>query len=322
MIRLFFSSLTIALAALVIVHLGFGEAGFDLSQPGTLFAVAEIRLPRVIGAITVGFASALATALLQLSLRSGIAEPALFGVSSFAGLGVLVGLGVGLGFGSVESWLLSFFAGCVGLVPLVIIFRRMRGVESRRNSQALILPLTGIAIGAVGTSLVGILAIGSPDPRLRSLAVWAFGTLSLQTLDASLLGLGVCIGLVLLFVAVNGPLARLALGPAILRGLGIRSSKLTLISLALVAALSATASFGTGSIAFVGLLSVAISRMLVGPDLLLSGLGAGLLATVVLLGSDLLAKSVATPVDLPIGLFTSLLGAPLLIWTMLRRANA
>ena len=108
--------LGLALVVAALVALAFGPGGLN---PGD-FVLTEIRLPRVITALAVGFASAAAAALLQLSLRTQLAEPALFGIGSFAALGTIIALIAGFSFGSFEAWLLAGLASTLGLVPLAL----------------------------------------------------------------------------------------------------------------------------------------------------------------------------------------------------------
>jgi iron complex transport system permease protein len=315
--------LGVLLVLLVLFELGLGQAGLDLNDPAGRFAILELRLPRVLSAIAVALATASATALLQLRLRIQIAEPALFGISSFAALGTIAALLLGFPFGSLAAWLLAAVATILALVPLGLIAGKFEtGVSRNQISARANLPLIGIAIGALGTAFVGLASGMLPDARLRSVALWAFGTLSLQNLWSSLITLLLAAALVVVMAVLAPRLEKLALGPALLRGLGLSSGQLGLLALVLVGLLSATAAYSTGSIAFVGLLSVSLARMIYGSRLLPLALGSSLLAAVVLVGCDLLTRLIAPPYEFPIGLFTAALGAPILIWVVMRKSNA
>lgn len=300
-----------------------GQAGLDLTEPTTRFAILEIRLPRVLMAIAVATSVAGSTALLQLALRNQIAEPALFGITAFAGLGTLLGLSLGFGFGSLATWPLAVASTLLGLVPLALIARRSEASSDRDSAKVRSnLPVIGISIGAMAVAAVGLAAATSADMRLRSVAIWAFGSLSLQTLSGAILSLGLALGFLLVTLVFSPTLQKLALGPSLLRGLGVGTNRVLLLAFGLTAVFTATSAFGTGSIAFVGLLAVTIGRLIYGSRLVPQLLGSALIALVIILGCDLLARSLATPIELPIGLFTALVGAPILIWSLNRRTRA
>ena len=313
------STLVLAALLLSLASLGSGSVGFDWTSETTRFAVLEIRLPRVIAAFTSALGIASATALLQLALRSKVAEPALFGITAFSGLGSLVALSVGLGFGSLGAWALAVLFSLVGVIPLLFFARQLeRSMDRNTESLRQNLPIIGVSLGAVAIAAVGLTSSLSPDPRLRSIALWAFGSFSLQTLEASIFPLGFSLVVVAFTLFMGKRLDKLNLGPSLLRGLGVKTTGLLLSSFALVAAASANASFSTGSIAFVGLLSITLGRLSFGARLGPLILGGSLIAVVVLLACDLLARTIAAPIELPLGLLTALVGAPLLIWSLSR----
>lgn len=309
--------------ALAAISLTVGQAGFDLTEQSARFAILEIRLPRVLMAIAVAISVAGSTALLQLALRNQIAEPALFGLTAFAGLGTLFGLSLGFGFGSLGVWPLAVAASLLGLAPLALIARRAEASSNRDAARVRSnLPIIGVSMGAMAVAAVGLAAAASPDMRLRSVAIWAFGSLSLQTLPGATLALGLALCFLLMTLVLSPSLQKLALGPSLLRGLGIGTNRVLLLAFGLTAVFAATSAFGTGSIAFVGLLAVTIGRLIYGSRLVPQLLGSALIALVVILACDLLARSLAAPIELPIGLFTALVGAPILIWSLTRRARA
>lgn len=307
---------------LAFASLMIGEAGLDLSDPTGIFVITEIRLPRVLMAVAVAISVASSTALLQLALRNQIAEPALFGLTAFAGLGALVGLSLGLGFGTLGAWPLAIVASLLGLAPIAIIAQRAEVSSNRSSRLRNNLPIIGVSVGAMAVALVGLASAASPDMRLRSIAIWAFGSLSLQTLSGATLSLAIAVAFLILTLGLSSTLQKLALGPSLLRGLGLPTRRVFLLAFGLTGVFAATSAFGTGSIAFVGLLAVTVGRVIYGSKLGPLLLGSSLIALVVLLACDLLARTLASPVELPIGLFTALIGAPILIWSLTRSTRA
>lgn len=315
----------LVLSAIVLsgLSMAVGQSGFDPFTETGLFVLTEIRLPRVLMALSVAVGVAASTAILQLALRSQIAEPALFGLTAFAGLGALAGLALGMGFGSIGVWPLAVVTSLLGLVPLALIAQRSEDSESRESSRVRSnLPIIGVSIGALAVAMVGLASAASPDPRLRSVALWAFGSLSLQTLPGALTALTLTLIFLGLTLWLSPTLQTLALGPSVLRGLNLPTNRIIFLAFSLTAVLAATSAFGTGSIAFVGLLAVTLGRLIYGSRLRPLILGSSLIALVVVLACDLLARSLAAPIELPIGLFTALVGAPILVWSLVRRQRA
>jgi len=316
-------SLLATAVALSLLALTLGRGGLDLDDARTWFLILEIRLPRVLAAIAVGLSTALATTLLQFTLKAKLAEPALFGVSAYAALGTIAGILLGLSFGSLETFILAVALSTLGVWPIWWASARLRSnPNSNRESDSSTLALAGVALGSFAVAMVGLASFAIPDPRLRSVTLWAFGSLSLQTLESSMRLLAVALSVVILAWLIRHKLARLALSPAILRGMGIDEIKLAQLALVLVAVLVATSSFTTGSVAFVGLLAATIARNWFGSSLPAMWLGSTLIAISVILLSDLIARNLAAPLELPLGLVTAVLGAPLLIATLVRKRNA
>lgn len=316
--------LVLGLFGLAILSLFTGNAGFELDDPAVRFAIVEIRLPRLLAALAIGAASAMATTLLQLTLKTEIAEPALFGLTGFAAVGTIISLLLGFGFGSVGSWAMAALFSALGLMPLIWAANRLQKTAGRSDSSSQ-LPLTiiGIALGAFAIGLVGVVAATVSDSRLRSLSLWAFGSLSLVNLEQSILLTVILFPIAGAALILVPRLRKLSLGRAWLRGLGVSFTKLAAVALGLVALFSATAAFVSGSVAFVGLLSVVLARRIFGHGLFSQLTGSALIAAVVLLASDLVARSLFAPFELPLGAITALIGVPVLIFAVVtRRANA
>jgi iron complex transport system permease protein len=321
--------LKLRLPALLLSLFGFaglsllsGTAGSDFADPAVQFAVAEIRLPRLIAALAIGIAAGMATTLLQLTLKTQIAEPALFGLTGFAAVGTIISLLLGFGFGTLGSWAMAALFSALGLMPLIWAASQLTRNANRADSRSgLQLTIIGIALGAFALGLVGVVAATVSDPRLRSLSLWAFGSLTLVSLEQAILLITIVLPIAAVALLLVPRLRKLSLGKAWLKGLGLSFSRLATLSLALVALLSASSAFVSGSVAFVGLMSVVLARQLFGHGLRQQLLASSLIGCLALIASDLIARSLFAPFELPLGAITALVGVPVLVFAILQRSS-
>lgn len=291
-----------------------------ISKSQTLNPIAQsiifdIRIPRLLLGIAIGISLAGATTLMQTSMRNALADPALLGLASASALGVVVALVLGFDFGGLAAFALALlFTVASFLLLLVGHFGGKRG--SAQNTL-----LIGVALGAFFLGLLGVLATSLDNPQLRAMTLWSFGTLALATQTIATVALiASLVGFILVWILAP-KLDLLLLGERMAKTLGVETRKLRMVSLLLISLLVTAAVYGAGVIAFLGLFSVTVARALVGPRhrvLLITG---SLISVLTILVCDLLARSIAAPIDLPIGFLTSLIGAPVLIMILARSAN-
>jgi len=277
--------------------------------------IFDIRIPRLILGIAIGISLAGATTLMQSSMRNVLADPALLGLAAASALGVVVALVMGFDFGGVAAFLFALLFTIAAF--LLLLAGHFGGKRTSAQSTLLI----GVALGAFSLGLLGVLATSLDNPQLRAMTLWSFGSLALATqitatvaLAASLLGITVA-------WILAPKLDLLLLGERMARTLGVETRKLRLVSLLLISLLVTAAVYGAGVIAFLGLFSVTVARALVGPRHRVLLVMSSLLSVLTILVCDLLARSIAAPIDLPIGFLTSLIGAPVLILILARSAN-
>lgn len=285
--------------------------------------VLNIRLPRVLLGLLVGAALAISGALMQGLFRNPLADPGLVGVSAGAALAAAATIVLGDRFlaGSamkVPFAFLPFGAFCGGLVSTLTLY--LIATRQGRTSVATML-LAGVALGALASSLTGLLSYLSDDRQLRDLTFWSLGSLG----GASWTKLAVIAPIVLPLLAAVPLLARglngLMLGEAEAYHLGIPVQRIKALTILLVA-LAVGASVATaGLIGFVGIVVPHLIRLAIGPDhrllLPLSALGGATL----LVGADIVARLIVAPAELPIGIVTAAIGAPFFLWLLLRRAS-
>jgi iron complex transport system permease protein len=295
-----------------------GLASGEESTPGLEIVFWQLRLPRVLLAALVGASLAMAGAIMQGLFRNPLADPGLVGVSSGAAVGAVTVLVLG----SVASvaWLadervlpLAAFLGALVTAAVVQSLSRSSGITSVAT-----LLLAGIAVNALAGSLMGLGTFFSSDAQLRSLSFWMLGSLGAASWKTLLWTLPLCGVLLVGGMRYASTLNALALGEAEAGhlGVGVERMKRHLILLT-AAGVGACVAF-TGIIGFLGLVVPHLARLWLGPDHRTLLPASALLGAVLLVLADALARTLAAPAEIPIGILTSLFGSPFFLWMLLR----
>ena len=273
-----------------------------------------VRFPRIAMGLAVGAALAVAGAVMQAIFGNPLAEPGVVGVSSGGAFGAA--LAIVLGVTALGSGTLAIFAFVGGLLATMLVY-----FVSRANgrTEVVTLLLTGIAVNAFsGAGLAFLLFLANSGSR-EQIVFWQLGSLNGSrwtevAIVATVAVLGTAIAVVL-----GRRYDLLALGERNARHLGVNVEALRVGSIVLVALLTGVAVAFCGIIAFVGLVVPHVIRMAIGPAhrplIVASAIGGGVL----LVFADLLARSVVTGADLPIGLLTSLIGGPFFFFLLFRQ---
>lgn len=282
--------------------------------------IEQIRVPRMLMGIVAGATLALTGAAMQGLFRNPLADPGLIGISSGAALGaaaviVLGALLVGPLGANVLPYLtvLGAFAG--GVACTALVYRLGQSVQGTSVASML---LAGIAITAISGALVGLLSYLADDSMLRTLTFWNMG--SLAGADYARVGL-----LTLCCLPVWWRLPRLApalnallLGESEARHLGVEVERVKR-ELVLLTALGVGACVAAcGLIGFVGLVVPHLVRLLLGPDHRWLLPASMVLGAALLLLSDVVARLLLAPAELPLGIITALLGAPFFLSLLMR----
>ncbi len=282
-----------------------------------------VRAPRVLMAACVGAGLGVAGAAMQGLFRNPLADPGLIGVSAgaaFAAVAAIVfGAGVfGAAAGALGLWLLPIaaFAGGLGATLLMARLGSVGGVTSVPT-----LLLAGVAVNALAAAGTGLLVFLADDRQVRDITFWTLGSLS----GARWAQLPVVLILVALpsclLCLLARPMNALLLGEAEAFHLGIRVEAVKRIAV-ILSAIAVAAGVGfTGLIGFVGLVVPHLVRLGFGADHRLVLPGSALLGGALLVLADLVARSLAAPAELPVGVVTALLGAPFFLWLLRRRAG-
>lgn len=276
----------------------------------------DIRLPRVALGVVVGSSLAAAGALMQGSFANPLAEPGVVGVSSGAALGAVVQ--IALGFTLAGTWSLAAFAflGGLGTVALVYFSARSEG-----RTEVITLVLSGVAINAFAGALIGLLTYLASDAQLRSITFWSLGSLAQATWPKVGVVAPLALAGLVCAMAQARKLDLLALGERSARNLGVDVERLRIVTLAVVALLTAASVAVSGVILFVGLVVPHLVRMVAGPGHRLLLPASALAGAVVLVVADLVARTLVAPAELPLGVLTALIGSPF-FFVLLRKTRA
>lgn len=276
----------------------------------------EVRFPRVALGLLVGAALGCAGALMQGVFGNPLAEPGVVGVSSGAAVGAVTVIGLGVTtFGNMTVALAAFGGG---LVTTLVVYSASR---SAGRTEVVTLVLTGIGVNALAGALIGLLTFYAQDAELRSITFWSLGSVGAATWTV-VVGVAPW-ALVGLLVAPRFArrLDLLALGEGPARHLGVDVERLRTTCICVVAILTAAAVAVAGVIGFVGLVVPHVIRMIAGPGHRVLIPGSALGGAIVLVGGDLLARTIAAPAEVPLGVLTALTGAPVFFW-LLHRTRA
>ncbi|WP_442922282.1 FecCD family ABC transporter permease [Microbacterium sp. No. 7] len=318
--------LAIALAALVALMLlsvavgsknipldGVLHGLFAYTGEGDDFVIWDLRVPRTVTGIVVGAALGLAGALIQALTRNPLADPGILGVNAGAMLFVALGVAV-LGVSSIQGYIWFALAGA--LLVTVAVFAI--GAAGRSGVDPLRLTLAGMAVGAALQGVVTGLMLLNTE-AFNTMRTWNAGTLVGRGFDVLLpvlpfLGVGVLIA-----AGVAASLNAIALGDDLARSLGIRIGRIRVLTVVAVTLLAGGATAIAGPIGFVGLMIPHIARWITGPDQRWILAYTLVLAPSLVLASDVLGRVVMSPGELPVGVVTAFVGAPVLVVLVRRR---
>ncbi|MGO4707332.1 FecCD family ABC transporter permease [Microvirga sp. 2MCAF38] len=284
---------------------------------GDALIVLQVRLPRLLLGLLIGAALASSGALMQGLFRNPLADPGLVGVSAGASLAAAATITLGdrlVGTLPFSMLPLGAFAG--GLFTTLGLY--LVATRTGRTSVATML-LAGVAFGALGGALMGLLSYLSDDRQLRDLTFWSLGSLSGATWT-KVIGVVPFVAPALLampFLARG--LNALALGEAEAFHLGASVQRVKALAIFLVAVSVGASVASAGVIGFVGIVVPHILRLLAGPDHRLLLPASALLGAALLTGADIVARTIVAPAELPIGILTAAIGAPFFLWLLLRR---
>jgi iron complex transport system permease protein len=329
-------SLFIALLVSIIISISLGAAspGFaqalqviaakmfpflhlDAGSQAAQVIVWNLRIPRIIMAITAGAGLAAAGAAMQGTLRNPLVSSYVLGISSAAGFGAALAIVFGVGliavFGGylviVNAFIFSVFA-----MGIVYVIARIRGM----SSETVI--LVGVAIGFLFSALLSLIQYVAPQYQaVTAVVFWLMGSLSSATWQSILIVFPIVMVAIIFMTQQSWNINVMSMGEDVATSLGVNSKRVLSVNMVLETLATASIIAFTGVIGFVDLIAPHIARMLIGNDHRFLIPCSALVGAFLLLGSDTVARLVIVPTELPVGIVTSMLGVPFFIYIMIAK---
>ncbi len=263
--------------------------------------VIDLRLPRLVAGFAVGSLLALAGVLLQALFRNSLADPYVLGVSGGAAVGAILAMSLG-----AVLLLVQTAAVCGAFGAMIGVYLLARGGSTGR------LLLVGVAVASACGALVTVLLVAADAERLRGMIFWLAG--DLEWAAAPLASAIAALASVAAAVLLARPLNVIAAGELRARSVGLEWERWRLAVYVAAAVVTAIAVVSAGMIGFVGLITPHTVRLIFRTsDHRVVAPASALLGGTVLAAADLIARTVASPRQLPVGAITALVGAPLFI---------
>lgn len=272
--------------------------------------VFQIRLPRIIGGMLIGAALSVSGAVYQGMFKNPLVSPDILGVSSGGAFGAA--LAIFLSFNTIGIQILSFLFGLVAVALVYLISSKIK------DEPIIALVITGVLVGSIFTSLTSLIKyLADAHDKLPTITFWLMGSLaSISPRDVKAIAFPIILGMIPLFI-LRWRLNVLSLDEDEAKTLGLDTDRIRILVIICSTLMTAAAVSVSGMIGWIGLVIPHLGRMIVGPDYEV------LLPTTILLGSlyllliDNIARGLTT-VEIPLGILTSLVGAPFFIFILLR----
>ena len=278
-------------------------------------AVWQFRLPRSLLAALTGAALAMAGALMQAVVHNPLAEPYILGVSAGAGVGAVSFIVLGIGLSSMGIGASAFIGAVIATAAVYFLARKGGRIAPQR------LILAGVALGSLFSAVTSYLTISTDAQNVYSIMFFLLGSVSAATMPQLLLPV-IALSVVGALALLNSrALNALLVGDDAASSLGINVNRLRASMLVAAAFLTASVVAVAGGIGFVGLIVPHIARIIVGSDHRKMLPVAVLAGAAFLTTCDLLARTLAAPSEIPLGVLTAIIGAPVFLW-LLRRDRA
>lgn len=307
------------------------QEDLNANQQMQRYVLLEVRAPRVLLAMVVGMLLAMSGCVLQSMVRNPLADPGIIGITSGSAVAAAAVFIFAPLIPSIADWqiaaslstqlitALSFlgqnlifvaaFLGALLTLKLVLFLAR---TESGLSVTTLV--LAGIAVNAFAGTLIGVMSYVADDDALRQITYWTMGSLAgvtwFKSLSVLILG---CVAAIL-FLRYSNALNLLSLGESHARAMGMDVKRTTTSLLWLVALSVSLAVALCGAIGFVGLVVPHIARMLFGANQKVLLPVSGAMGALLLVLADMVSRNLVYPLEIPIGIVTSALGAPFFIY--------
>jgi iron complex transport system permease protein len=312
----------IAPKRVISILLGFLDGTASTGRDAVI--VLDVRMPRTVLAVIVGAATAVAGAVMQGLFRNPLADPGVVGVSAGASLAAALWFVLGASAAAALPWSIGVFGlpafAFVGGLSVTLILHILSQQQGRTSATLLL--LAGIAIGAFASAGVGLLVFIASDQQLREFTFWTLGSLGGATWLKVLIVLPFTAALLVAAPRLAHGLDALALGEAEAFHLGINVERMKRIAVVGVAAAVGASVAVSGVVGFVGLIVPHVVRLAIGPAHRILLVVTALTGGAFLVACDLIARTVAAPAEIPLGVITAGFGAPFMLWLLLAHGRA
>ncbi|HOT15269.1 MAG TPA: iron ABC transporter permease [Bacteroidales bacterium] len=302
-----------------VFSVAFGQ-GSDFAQQ----VVLKIRLPRILGAILAGTVLSVSGAVMQSILRNPLASPFTLGISGAAAFGAafaIVVFGAGSNYsGSNDAVIVhnpyiviaSAFAWSIASLAVILLISKFRGATPE------VMILSGIIISSLFSAGISALQYFANDVQLASVIFWSFGDLGRAGWNDVIILSIVLVPLLAFFFSQSWNYKSLQSGDELAKSLGVNVSKVRLTGMVAASLCTAVVVSFYGIIAFVGLVVPHIVRRCIGGDEQFLIPASAVFGGTFLLFSDTIARTIISPVILPVGILTSFIGAPLFLFLLIK----
>ncbi len=283
----------------------------------------DIRLPRLFMAILVGAGLAMSGAILQGLFRNPLIDPGFIGVSSGAAVGAMIAIMFSQFFyfyfnASISTFLLPILAISGSFTTTYLIYK-MSKFANKTNIMTML--LSGIAVNALSGSIIGLFINFTTDLELRTFTFWTLGGLDSADWRVVLIASVIILTSISIIYSIRKKLDIFMLGDAQASHLGINVEALKKTIILLASTIVGISVAFCGMIGFIGLVTPHLIRLFIGPKHKYLIPGSALLGAIILIVSDIISKTIISPAQLPIGVVTSLIGAPFFIFLILKQKN-
>lgn len=299
----------------------FTLTGNDIVKESWQYIILEYRLPKAITAVLVGSGLSISGLLMQTLFRNPLAGPFVLGISSGASLGVaLLVLGAAIFSGSIVGFAFSnlFLALAASIGALFVLSAVMIVARKVKNTMSIL--IIGLMFGSFTAAIISVLAYFSSAENLQQYVFWTFGSLGNLGWDEILIIGGIYLVSIGILMSIIKPLNSLLLGENYAISLGVNLKRTRNITLLVTGILTGVITAFSGPIAFIGLAVPHLTKLLIKSSnhrILLPAVA--IMGAIIMLISDTIAQLPLSEFSLPINAVTSLFGAPIVIWLLVRK---
>lgn len=280
--------------------------------------VVNMRMPRILLAILTGVSLAVAGSVMQGILRNPLVSPFTLGLASASSFGAAVAIVMGASLAAALAMSYDYFivlsAFACGLLSMGLIY----GVSRMRGTSQATLVLSGVVVGYVFQAGVLVFQYISNNEKLNDIVVWLMGGMWSASWDTIVILAPITLVCIILLAMVSWDLNAMSAGDEIAKSLGIRVERLRLFCLLITTLIASSCLAFTGVIGFIGLMAPHICRMLIGNDYRYLIPCSALLGAVILLVSDTFARTIMSPIEIPVGIIMYIIGGIFFLYLILR----